>query len=178
MCKNILSPRTKPRRPIARINDDVSVYQNHSSRVSARSFSQLIAGLNFQLRTALRACAFVGLFCRVGRRYTRLRRIPPPVFSQANTSPGAAPGITILFFASAVNVICGIIPHAGRAVKARERLCQTSNLWSGVSQNGAGGRRATKTGRPSEREARESNALQNYSSSAICTAFKAAPLSS
>src|SRR4029434_10707087 len=125
MCENILSPRTKARRPIARINDDVSVYQNHSSRVSARSFSQLIAGLNFHLRPALRACAFVGLFCRAGRRYTRLRRIPPPVFSQANTSPGAAPGTTTLFFASAVKVIAGIVPHAGRAVKARGRLSQT-----------------------------------------------------
>jgi REP element-mobilizing transposase RayT len=59
----------------------------------------------------------------------------------------------------------------------KKDLATTGRLSIGVSQNGVGrAERHRRAGRrPSERGASESNALQNYSNSAICTAFKAAP---
>ena len=67
----------------------------------------------FQFRIAFRTCAFVFFFGSAAR-CTRLRISSGPFCLQANTSPGAAPGITTRFLLSAVKVMVGL-SHIAKA---------------------------------------------------------------
>src|SRR3984893_7505198 len=96
--------------PVVGVDDNISIQQDHGSRVSFRSSSHLILGTDFQFLIALMTPALVTFFV-FGRRYSRVRIRSLPFFSQANTSPGAASGSTMRFLLSAVTVIGGMIPR-------------------------------------------------------------------
>jgi len=87
----------------------------------ARSSSHFTPRNAFQLRIALRACAFVSFF-RGASWYIRRNTISGPFCSHVKTSPGAAPGSTTRFLLSAVNLIVGLSHIAVHAVKARSGM--------------------------------------------------------
>src|SRR5260370_19029344 len=84
-------------------------------------------GTLFQFSIAFRMAAFVSFFWR-GLRYIRFRINSPPFPSHAKTSPGAAPGSTTLFLASAVNVMVGS-SHAHLLLSKRVRS-DVGSRWS------------------------------------------------
>ncbi len=85
----------------------------------ARSSSHFTPRNAFQLRMALRACAFVSFF-RGASWYIRRSTISGPFCSHVNTSPGAAPGSTTRFLLSAVNVMVGLSHISVHAVKSAQ----------------------------------------------------------
>jgi hypothetical protein len=116
---HLVGPGIERRSLILCIDYDVCVQKNQGSRVMARSSSHFTPRNAFQLRIALRACAFVSFF-RGPSWYIRRSTISGPFCSHVNTSPGAAPGSTTRFLLSAVNVIVGLSHTGSSAVNLAE----------------------------------------------------------
>src|SRR5450759_3603076 len=92
---------------VQNVNDDIGVEQNHGSLVIARSSSQVIIGFILLALIAANTSARVFFFGGAGLFRRTRRKWPLPSSSQANTSPGRAPGITTRRLLSAVTVMVG-----------------------------------------------------------------------
>jgi hypothetical protein len=93
-------------------------------------------GTLFQFRIAFKISALVRFFCGAAR-CTRLNINSGPFFTQAKSSPGAAPGSTTRFLLSAVNVIVGLShgAHARSSNANFQSLAERMTYGKGLSDS-------------------------------------------